>query len=424
MITGITIKNFKSLADFSMSLDQFNCLIGLNGAGKTTILQALDFIGHLACGETDFRDWEKKDFITNGSNLRTLFFQVNFKITNKTRVLLSGEIVSCSEEFVSWTGKYNIDKQRFSEEQIYSVSGHHELHLGPTANYINPLSPTNLTYLSLKDNQLFHIVEKSIWNADSINQVLPHHTEIKDVSDYKYKGSVLSAFKFNNYIIETVQKELQSLKSLEQLYPDILRHVSQGNKPVERSGEGLPGFLGSMKESDAQNLATTLKDFYPEVSQYEIKRKKFGWRALLVREAALKNPVSATHINDGYLRILAMLSQKYSDASFLLFDEIENGINQELIEKLLTELQNFNGKQVLVTTHSALVLNYLTDEAAQKSVIFLFKDSEGHTHAQKFFDIEGMREKLQLLGPGEVMADTNLEELSHMLANKLTTENK
>ena len=424
MITGITIKNFKSLADFSMSLDQFNCLIGLNGAGKTTVLQALDFIGHLACGETNFRDWEKKDYITNGSNLRTLLFQVDFLISPKSRFTWTGEYIRYNEETVTWFGKYNIDKQRFSEEQIYSVSGHHELHI-PQGENIFPFShQPNTMYLSLKDNQLLYKTEKTVENNNMIQQIINQYTEKKDVSDYNYKGSVLSAFKFINPVLETIQNELQSLKSLEPLAPNSLRRASRESVSIGLSGEGLSGFLSTLKEADAQKLTETLQTFYPDVVKYEIKRKKFGWKDLLVKEVALRNPVHASQINDGYLRILAMLSQKYSNSSFLLFDEIENGINQELIEKLLTELQNFNRKQVLVTTHSALVLNHLTDEAAQKSVIFLFKDSEGHTHAKKFFDIEGMKDKLKLLGPGEVMADTNLEELSQMLAEKLTTENK
>ena len=419
MITKITINNFKSLYDFSMPFDRFNCLIGLNGAGKTTVLQALDFIGHLACGETDFREWEKKDFITSGSNLRTLTFQVEFKIASKTYVTLAGDIISSNEEIVTWFGKYNIDKQRFSEELITSVSGHSELHLSPPDIGRYPFShQSNLTYLSLKENQLSYMTGQTVGNNVVIKHVLSNHIETKDVSDYNFKGSVLSAFTFNNPIIESIQKELQSLKSLEQLTPNTLRHVSQGNKSMGLSGEGLPGFLNSLKESDAQNLAVSLKEFYPGVLKYEIKRKKFGWKALLVREATLRNPVPAAHINDGYLRILAILSQKYSDASFLLFDEIENGINQELIEKLLKELQNFNGKQVLVTTHSALVLNYLTDEEAQKSVVFLFKDSDGHTHAKKFFEIPEIAEKMEFMAPGQIMSQTNLNDLSRELSKE------
>ena len=376
MITRIKVKYFKSLADFSLPLGKFSCLIGLNGSGKTTVLQVLDFIGHLACGVTDFRSWEKNEFITIGSKSRTLEFQVDFAFDDP-------------KEEISWFGKYNIDRQKFSEERIQTC--------------IYRDSRSGKIYLSLKDNRLFC--------DGTLNTIAP-----KDISDYNYKGSVLSAFKFDNPVICAVQKELQSLKSLELLSPSLLRKSSLPNTNLGIGGSGLAGFLSKLSEDDASALADTLHDFYPSVVNYEIKRKKSGWKNLLVQEAALMLPVSSSHINDGFLRILAMLSQKYSQAGFLLFDEIENGINQELVEKLLDVLQNFNGKQVLVTTHSALVLNYLTDEAAKESVVLLFKDPMGHTHAVKFFEIPKIAKQIEFMAPGQIMSQTNLIELSSNLA--------
>ena len=381
MIKRIQVKNFKSLANFDLPIEMFTCLIGLNGAGKTTVLQVLDFIGHLACGITNFRNWNKSDIITNGSGMRTITLIVDFLI---------------NEETVIWEAKYNVDKQRFTEERIY----HYDYDAKWSLN----------TYLQLKENKL------------SYDGMLQPGT--KDISDYNYKGSVLSAFKFDDPVICAVKDELQALKSLELLSPNILRQTSQPNDTLGIGGEGLAGFLSRLNEDEAKSLAVTLRDFYPQVDKFEIKKKKFGWKDLLIRETALKAPVTAEHINDGYLRILAMLSQKYSKAGFLLFDEIENGINQELIDKLLVQLQNFNDKQVMVTTHSALVLNYLEDEVARDSVVLLYKDNHGHTQAKKFFDIPEISQKLGLLGPGEVMIDTNLEKLSARLAAENNGEHK
>ena len=372
MITKIRVKNFKSLADFELPLGMFTCLIGLNGAGKTTVLQLLDFIGHLASGITAFRNWKKSDFITNGSNLRTITLQVDFFI---------------NDECVIWSAKYNVDKQRFSEERIY----HYDYDAKWSLN----------TYLHLKENKLSY---------DGMQQ-----PGAKDISDYNYKGSVLSAFKFEDRTICAVKDELQSLKSLELLSPNILRQTSQPNDKLGIGGEGLAGFLSELTEDDARSLAVTLRDFYPQVDNFEIKRSKDKKLDLLLREVALKAPVTATHINDGYLRILAMLSQKYSKAGFLLFDEIENGINQELISKLLVQLQNFNGKQVMVTTHSALVLNYLEDEIAKDSVVLLYKDAKGFTKAVKFFDIPEIARQMEFMAPGQIMSQTNLIELSEKL---------
>jgi AAA15 family ATPase/GTPase len=77
MITSIKIDNFKSLVDFELPLTQFNCLIGLNGAGKSIVLQAVDFLSRLMIGRMvswlETRQWSSADLnskLTSKSNCR------------------------------------------------------------------------------------------------------------------------------------------------------------------------------------------------------------------------------------------------------------------------------------------------------------------------------------------------------------------
>ena len=54
-----------------------------------------------------------------------------------------------------------------------------------------------------------------------------------------------------------------------------------------------------------------------------------GWKQLEIQETYRGKTVitEARHINDGMLRFMAILAELQSDIRFLLFDEIENGIN-------------------------------------------------------------------------------------------------
>ncbi|MFZ4617220.1 MAG: AAA family ATPase [Rectinemataceae bacterium] len=125
----------------------------------------------------------------------------------------------------------------------------------------------------------------------------------------------------------------------------------------------------------------------------------------------------ARHVNDGLLRLLAILAQTKTDHSALLFDEIENGINPELVEALVNMLLS-SRKQIFVTTHSPMVLNYLADEEAKGSVIFMYRNHRGYSRAKRFFDVQEAGEKLALLGPGEVFIDTDLVRISEMLGEE------
>ena len=384
MITRIQIRNFKSLSDFDLdNIGMFTCLVGLNGAGKTTLLQALDFLGHLVYGQTDFRGWSKNELLTAGGKLRTIAFRITFKISQLNEIF--------------WTGKYNVDRLKFSEEFIFT--------------YDHIQNKIKKYYLILRDGRLLY-------------EGMPLETTkivSKNISDYNYKGSVLSAFMYDDAIISAVRDELQGLNSLELLSPDTLRHASKPVENMEIGGEGLAGFIYNLSKENFCELNSSIQNYCRYINNLYIKNKKFGWKQLLSKEVT-GSEIPATHINDGFLRIIAILTQKYSKKKFFLFDEIENGINQELIEKLLDTLRNFNGKQVMVTTHSALVLNYLSDEEARQSVVLLFKDKKGSTRATRFFELPEIAEKLRFLGPGEAMGDTDLVKLTNDLAEKAVAE--
>ena len=91
--------------------------------------------------------------------------------------------------------------------------------------------------------------------------------------------------------------------------------------------------------------------------------------------------------------------------------KIENGINQEIIEKLVDTLVA-RPQQILVTTHSPLILNFLDDDLARESVQFIYKSPQGESHIRRFFEIPRIGEKLSYMGPGDAFVDTNLEALT------------
>jgi len=95
----------------------------------------------------------------------------------------------------------------------------------------------------------------------------------------------------------------------------------------------------------------------------------------------------------------------------LLFDEIEDGLNHEVMEYLMDEMVRAT-QQIFLTTDSPMILNFLDDDIAKKSVMLVYRDSQtGKTQTYKFFDIPRIREKLEYMGPGEVFANASLKEL-------------
>jgi predicted ATPase len=370
MITNIYIRNFKSISYLALNLEKFNCLIGMNGVGKSTILQAIDFISQLMTGNVqgwlDSRGWEVQD--------------LNCKLRKDSNIMLSGFYRLTTGKELHWFASFNRHTLRFSSESIEYFDGSIETIFESTAQgYI------------VKGREKQHIT-------------------------FTYQGSILSQLKDSELIPEIIEfrDALRNIRSLELLSPHLLRKRSRNDeKDIGAGGEKLSAYLHNIKGEARIHLLALLKQFYPNLIDFRVVSQRAGWKKLMVTEqfGEQKLETEATHLSDGLLRILAVLAQAESNHPLVLLDEIENGINPEIIEKLVDMLVAAR-QQIIVTTHSPMILNYLEDKTARESVQFVYKNPQGGTKARKFFGIPDMGEKLEFMGAGEAFVDTNLTELT------------
>lgn len=374
-LVRIRVRNFKSLGDFELSgMGRFVCLVGLNGAGKSTLLQFLDFLRALLRGRVnewfERHRWKPSDILTVGSSRKVVEFELDVRQgTHEQR----------------WKGRFNPQELRCTYEEV--------LDLSETGEHVS--------VLRFEEGRL------RIKEQDS------------NLANFRQEGSICAYLKdLGKWAI--APDFLLHTKVFGVLLPSAVAQATQSNAKlpvpeVEETGKGLVGFVAGLPSETQRDLFRRLAVFYPAAKEdYRIKKQQFGWQNLLFRERGLAF-CDASHLSYGTLRLLLILSQRYADTRCLFFDEVENGINQELMAPLLKELLDFGGKQIVVATHSALLLNYLPEETARASVFFLYRDKQGYTRATRLFEEIG--EKLDILGPGEAMGDTDLVALSERLAN-------
>ncbi len=232
--------------------------------------------------------------------------------------------------------------------------------------------------------------------------------------DFKYQGSVLSRLKrtlLKSYpLLLAVREQVASIQSLDLLSPSQMKERARERAQVGLGGEGLAAYIFSFSDDERRELTDRLQRLYPLFESMEIVSMRSGWKDLEFLERYGGGLVSgARHINDGLLRLVAILAHLVKGERFLLFDEIENGVNPEIIEELMRQLVEAR-QQVVVTTHSPMILNWLDDETARRSVVLLYRNERGHTRSMRFFDLPDASKKLGVLGPGEVFLDTYLGE--------------
>jgi len=406
MIRYFYIDNFKSLVDFSLplkpaKLGKFTCLIGMNGTGKSTVLQAFDFIKQLTHGRMDdwlvARDWKISDLPSHFQRKRLIAFRLEFKFTEF--------------ETITWEGQFNPSLLRCTAESI-----------------------------KLGEQDILKFVD------GVVNVSTPEVDKRLQAQGFSFQGSVLSTLLLDKAhpSIRLMRDFVRDLKSLDMLAPNLMRKRSRDAEDVGYGGERLSAFLSGFSHETKKHLLELLKGFYPYIIEITTSSVQGGWKDLRVAEKYSSQTfplhINARHLNDGMLRILAILSQleakdipkdildnlasswvsehvknrgyiKHHEYRSLLFDEIENGIHPELIEKLMAYLLEAK-QQIIVTTHSPMILNYLPDEVAKEAVILLYRTEKGITRSVRYFDLPSAKKKLDLLGPGEVFVDTDLAQLT------------
>jgi predicted ATPase len=375
MIDEIFIDNFKSLRIFDMKMSKFTVLIGMNGAGKTTILQAFDFLSQMMHGQFDSwlekRNWVASDLCSKFSNSPNINLRVR--------------------------SSHKLDDIAFSTDWLSNFS---RRELACTVE----VTATNRKNSSRFEHPL--IVNRGE-RAFLVGKIIP--------TAFTYQGSILSQL-FDKELspeLRTLRDSLRNIHSLEQLSPNLMRQKARGDATdIGFGGEKLSAFIGTIRGEQKETLVHLLQQFYPKLVDIKVSAIKGGWKRLSIVEEFGDERIEteARHINDGLLRILAILAQSKTARSLLIFDEIENGVNPELVQKLVQTLIE-SDQQIIVTTHSPMILNYLDDETAREAVQFVYKAPEGFTCVRRFFDIPRINEKLKYMGAGEAFIDTDLKIL-------------
>jgi len=385
MLLSIKIKNFKSLKETGrIGLEKNTFLIGLNGSGKSSFLQAIDFLSAIATGEVEkwlkSRSWDKKDLRFYG-NLRSIIdFEVMFELNKKIYfwvISFNSQTLKCTQEILF---KKNDDDSK-APEILHVKDGYYSLNKGK-----------------------------------------------KEKINFKYNGSILSALETRLFGEELthIHKFLKEIHSAELLSPLLMKkRAREADNDIGIGGEKLSAFISALSKGQKEKLYDSLKKFFPDVSSFESKSLRSGWKTLSLVEKYGKESIEtdSMHLSDGILRILAILSQLLITESILIFDEIEDGINQEFIEKLIDILIE-SKHQTIVATHSPLLLNYIDDNIAKKSILFVYKRRDGSTEVVNFFEAIKRFNKinqyeLDMFGPGEVMQSIDLLDLTKQLVNNV-----
>jgi predicted ATPase len=191
---------------------------------------------------------------------------------------------------------------------------------------------------------------------------------------------------------------------------------TKGHVRLASDGSNVADFLLDLRRQDAnafngivEAMAFVLpyaKDIQPTLTSSEIERK--AW--LQLSEDTFKVP--GWLLSTGTLRMLALLAllRHPTPPPLIVVEEIENGLDPRSIHLIVEEIRSavLSGvTQVIVTTHSPYLLDLLTLE----HLVVVERDAQGHPHFTRPADHAHLRAWAQEFAPGRLYTMGNLTGL-------------
>lgn len=386
MIKTFNVDNFKSLNNLSINLQPMTVIVGNNATGKSSILQAIDFV--CGCVNDDFSVLlERRGWTVD--NIRSKFIR-----SGTARISFGVEVVL--EEPVNTTLKWGMVLQpNVAKNQLHLVS-------------------EEIVDLDTKET-LVH------YKASAGGRIKGDKGELSIMPNFVITSSCLKVIQHLHGVDSRLNRLVaffDNSESFEMLAPDNMRLSSRGVvKNIGETGKNLPSFIRQMSAEQKNNFMSKLKRIMgARISDVSASVKgKPGWTLINVKEHYDTGDVefSSKEISDGILRVLAFIAISEiepANAIFLL-DEVENGINSDYAEAMidvLSEIYEESRHQLVLTTHSTVFLDYVKPE----QIVLLYRDQNGSTRADNLFDSKEIRDKLEYMYPGEILLNMSQKEIA------------
>jgi predicted ATPase len=360
MITKFEVKNFKSLEQLPaegeppLEFGPLNVIIGPNGCGKSSLLQAIDFL--------------------------RAFFQSSVEVYLKEHDWAYQDLPSLRQ--VKKAIHWNVTVQLDPDEQGRN---------GGRYSYEASLQPKK--YLGVATERLIYLPHDSPDSDDPVELLnrqgrtctyldrtspAPKHTELMNLpaSLMSTWDPVDDAKRFPEAL--HFRKWAERIRSYLIWDPKVLRYPDRGKyNELGSSGEHLASIIGHLREKrhvKFEQLVRRLKRLFPNVSNISVSGKGWGWRTIRLHESNGKEVVfNSQQMSDGVLRLLAITSLLYCDdiPPVVTLEEPENGIHPQLIREVIQVLRELTLRkpphrcQVFFTTHSPYVLDEFFDHPEQ-----------------------------------------------------------
>lgn len=394
ILEGIQIQNYRALKDITLgktlyereqrALPRLVTVIGENGSGKSSLLDALGFLGdclaegvETACDKAHRGGFEK--IRTKGSN-DPIKFEVRYKESASARPISYSLHIGCDEY-----GRAQVVYERLRQRR-------------KGQSYGQPFS-----FLELANGEGYAWSGTEGFEPGTGSGDLPIVSEGSERIRVKMKDrSVLGIATLGtlaNHERVAAFREFLTGWYLSYFVPELARKptLAGADSHLDRTGENLSRYLQFIERKNPSGFKQALSRISGKIpGVLEIKTTTESDRRLLLEftTEGFSSPFYQQDMSDGTLKMLAylLLMEDPDPAPLIGIEEPENGLHHQLLTALAQEFKDYaaqsRGPQLLVTTHAPNFVDALTPD----EVWILDKGKDGFSKLIRAGDIEGVTE--------------------------------
>ncbi len=356
MIKSIRLKNFFSFKEATIDLHPtINVLVGINGSGKSNLFKAIDLLKEGVAGIG------LKNLMLNtwGGFKEVLFAGRRESDTIEIEFVLDGEKVKRYGYFFKEDIHYRIELRQVPSSVNFSVS---------EKLYLPRQTQKDFIYIDLHDGKgvLNERKDDDDSNGTTIGLVRYNDFDAQELALSKI-------FDTDRYFqIATVRKAIAELVVYNHFDTTPQSHIRRPMLPTSEKrllsdGSNLPQMLNTLKINDKPSfnaLRETLRNINEQFTDIDFNFIG-GNIELMLAEEKLNRSIHVSHLSDGTLRFLCLMSIFFNRerGTLVCIDEPEIGLHPDMIYTVIQSLkESATQTQYILTTHSAHMLDYFEVE--------------------------------------------------------------
>ncbi len=438
MIRQLEVVRFKSLREVQVNLEPLTILIGANASGKTNLLDVIRFlqgvgngltIGEILDGRGEDATLRRWDGVRGG----------------RQEVLYRSPDGKAPPDFLQWWQKNDLQDPWNAPDCLgikvtldYPISSKPPL----ATSYGLVVDPNHAVvreeWLTADPKLIQRPMSVDLFDPTRFVPVYDSRPELQDYfspvlqaslgvsgqrsAEYASHKPILSQFRGSRAGSEADEEvtarcasAMANVQFLNVSLDELRRYVRTGVKRLGDHGENFASVVHAILREPERKQAylSWLQELTPtRIEDIDLFTAELGDVLFGVREDGVR--LSARSLSDGTLRFAALAAALLGPEppATLLVEEVENGVHPTRLRLMLELLHQVSqsGQQIIVTTHSPLVLAYLPPDR-YKNVLFVYRSpDDGSTHVKPLPEVPHLKEVLRRRPVDELFASGWLEE--------------